>query len=93
MAAINKAKKKEEEQAAKQNLPGGNLMKRLAQIRKKKVLTGALGPLARLAALKKEIDEKKALAKELGLTDNTTVIEKQSELPSQTVSNIDGYDQ
>ena len=52
MAKIAANKKREEEKALRNNLPGGNLMKRLAAIRKKKIMSGALGPLARLAALK-----------------------------------------
>jgi len=88
MAAIAAAKKREEEKALRDKLPGGNLMKRLANIRKKKVLSGALGPLARMSALRKEIDEKKALAQG---TDQS-VIEQRSALPSQTISNIDHFD-
>jgi len=59
MAAIAAAKKREEEKALRDKLPGGNLMKRLANIRKKKVLSGALGPLARWQLSGKRLMRKK----------------------------------
>jgi hypothetical protein len=50
----------------RKNLPAGNLMARLQGVRKKKkagLAQGVMaGPLARLAALKREVDAKKAKA-------------------------------
>lgn len=59
-------KKRLEEKELRKNLPAGNLMARLQGVRKKKkagLAQGVMaGPLARLAALKREVDAKKAKA-------------------------------
>ena len=47
---------------------------------------GSEGPLARLRILKEEINAKKE-------AEAASRIEQESELPSQTVSNIDLYDE